>query len=60
MSDLDIPDFLKRPPTTDEQRAKLRRLTAKYTERKIKNPPKRCRKHGTGLGGTFGQKIRSF
>lgn len=57
MDELEIPEFLRRVETP-ESKARLKRITARYRARKIKNPPKRITKAmRTGLGGMFGAKI---
>jgi hypothetical protein len=54
--DLKIPAFLRRE-ITPEYTAHIKRITARYAQRKIKNPPKRVTKRmRTGLGGAFGCK----
>jgi hypothetical protein len=53
----DIPDFLRRVQTP-EQAERLKRITTRYRERKIKNPP-RTRRRKSGLGAAFGVKIKS-
>lgn len=53
---LDIPPFLRRE-LTPEVAARIKRITARSIERKIKNPRKRRRK--TGLGGSFGLKVKA-
>lgn len=58
--DLEIPPFLRRE-MTPEIAARLKRLTARYREPKIKNPPKRIsKKHRTGLGPMFGSSIKGW
>lgn len=56
--ELTIPDFLVRT-NTPEQAARLKRITAAYRERKIKNPPRTKRRKAKGLGAAFGTRIKT-
>ncbi len=52
-----IPDFLRRI-NTPEQKARVKRLTARWRSPKLKNPRKRSRRK-TGLGPIFGTQIKA-
>lgn len=53
----EIPPFL-RLELTDDVKARIKRITSRSRDRKIKNPPKRITKRmRTGLGGFFGSKV---
>lgn len=56
---LELPDFLRLPPPTDEERKRLRRKYGRVARETIKNPPKRPSKQAKLLGAAFGQKIMS-
>lgn len=51
----DIPEFLRRPPPTEQERRRLRRHIV--NDRKIKNPPSRISKQARLLGAAFNTKI---
>jgi hypothetical protein len=46
----DMPEFLRRPAVTPEQRRRLDRMRVNDVERTIKNPPKRAKRKTKLLG----------
>jgi hypothetical protein len=47
---LELPEILRRPPMTPEERRRLNRHVAHITARHLKNPPKRPKKSTRLLG----------